>query len=191
MNKINYTFYCFAGHHNADPGAIGVRGLKEADLTKLWRDLIANRVNQLCPDINVVKDNDSMILRDLIAKTKKIIKNVDLLLDIHFNSAATLATGTEAFVDDNASNRSISLASGICKNASDIFGIKNRGVKKESESNRGSLAVLGMSGAAVLWEVSFINNESDVFLQNEWMHWMCDEIARMVVNDYKAMQLKA
>lgn len=186
MNKIKYTFYCFAGHWNRDPGAIGPNGEKEADFTKKWRDLISLRVKQLCPEINVVNDDDNDSLSKVIAKTRNSIKSIDLLLEIHLNSATNnKATGTESFIDDNGSARSRNIAAEISSIASKIMGIPDRGVKTESQSHRGQLGIVGMTGAAVLWEAVFINNQSDINAQEKNMHWVADEIARIVIKDYK------
>lgn len=183
-NKNNYTFYCFAGHHNNDSGAVGVGGIKEANKTKQWRDLTAKRFKQIRPSANVVTDNDNMILRDLIAQTKKTIKSNDSLIEFHYNSASKIANGIEVFVDDNASSRSKEIAKKIVDVMSKITDLPNRGVKTESQSNRGQLGILGMKGAAILIEVGFINNPKDVDQTDKWMHWICEEIAEIIAADY-------
>lgn len=183
-NKNNYTFYCFAGHHNKDSGAIGVGGIKESDKTKQWRDLIAKLFKEIKPEANIVVDDDDMNLSAVISKTRKTIKSNDCLIEFHYNSASNIATGVEVFIDDNASLRSRDLAGKIVKSISDLSGLKNRGVKTESESNRGSLGILGMRGAAILIEVCFINNIQDVDKTDSHMHCICKSIANIIAEDF-------
>lgn len=172
--------YIIAGHSNSDSGAIS-NGLKEADLTKRIRDLIYTRIKELQPKALVTKDDDKDTLSQVIAKIKPRITAKDVLLDIHYNAATPKATGVECFVSDNASQKSKELAKEIAEITHKITGIKNRGVKKESQSARGGLGILNMKGTAVLWEVAFISNPSDVDKVETYLHWLCDEVARILL----------
>lgn len=176
--------YIIAGHNNNDPGAVA-NGLKEADLTKVVRDLIYTRVKELEPKIFVSKDDDRDSLSQVISKIKPKIQDSDILIDIHYNSASNIATGVECLVSNNAGVKSIKIGAEICDIASKISGIKNRGVKKESDSARGKLGILNMKGSAVIWEVGFINNPSDIKATNDNLHWICDEVAKILINNSK------
>lgn len=172
--------YIIAGHHNSDAGAT-YKGLKEADLTKRIRDLVYTRIKELQPRALVTKDDDKDTLSQVIAKIKPKITSKDVLLDIHYNAATPKATGVECFVSDNASEKSKNLADKIATITHEITGLHNRGVKKESQSARGRLGILNMKGTAVLWEVSFISNPSDVDKVESDLHWLCDEVARILL----------
>lgn len=172
--------YIVAGHSNSDSGAIS-NGLKEADLTKRIRDLIYTRIKELQPKALVTKDDDKDTLSQVIAKIKPKITSKDVLLDIHYNAATPKATGVECFVSDNASAKSKELADVIATTTSTITGINNRGVKKESQSARGRLGILNMKCTAVLWEVAFISNPSDIDKVETYLHWLCDEVARILL----------
>lgn len=172
--------YIIAGHSNSDPGAVS-NVLKEADLTKRIRDLIYTRIKELQPRASVTKDDDKDTLSQVIAKIKPKITSKDVLLDIHYNAATPKATGVECFVSDNASAKSKELADVIATTTSTITGLHNRGVKKESQSARGRLGILNMKGTAVLWEVAFISNPSDVAKVESDLHWLCDEVARILL----------
>ena len=172
--------YLIAGHSNSDSGAVS-NGLKEADLTKRIRDLIYARIKQLSPTALVTKDDDKDTLNQVISKIKPHITSKDVLLDIHYNASTPQATGVECFVSNNASQKSKDLAKEIAEITHKITGIKNRGVKKESQSARGKLGILNMKGTAVLWEVAFITNNSDIDSVDRVVHWLCDEVARILI----------
>lgn len=172
--------YLIAGHSNFDSGAVS-NGLKEADLTKRIRDLIYIRIKQLSPAELVTKDDDKDTLNQVIAKIKPRITSKDVLLDIHYNAATPQATGVECFVSNNASIKSKGLAKEIAEVTHKITGIINRGVKTEAQSARGKLGILNMRGTAVLWEVGFITNNSDIAKIERDLHWICDEVARKLI----------
>jgi len=176
--------YLIAGHNTEgarkDPGAVS-NGLKEADLTKRIRDLIYTRIKELSPAELVTKDDDKDTLNQVIAKIKPRITAKDVLLDIHYNAATPQATGVECFISNNASEKSKDLAKEIVEITHKITGIKNRGVKTEAQSARGKLGILNMRGTAVLWEVGFITNHSDVKRIDNDLHWICDEVARILI----------
>ena len=150
-----------AGHNNNDPGAVAF-GRKEADETKKARNLLIQNFTKK-NDIIADKDEDSL------SQTLKKLKpgSGSVLLDIHFNAAAPSATGTECLVNrkDFADKNSMSykMADEICKVASFILGIPNRGVKCETSTKHGRLGILNIgAGCAVLWEICFITNIKDM-----------------------------
>lgn len=185
-----YVFYCTAGHHLKDSGAVGVGGMKENAFTIKVRDLVAQQVRRKAKQfklpVKVWTDNDNDTLGVVVEKIRKEITNLDLIIDFHLNSAASSnATGSESVVSDFASQRSQEIGAKLSKIGSDIFEIPNRGVKKEKDTPRKSLAMLKMKGAAVIWEAFFINNPKDVREGEKWLHWVCEEIAIVVINDAK------
>lgn len=173
--------YILAGHHDNDPGAIG-NGFKEADLTKELRQLVTDRVLELSPSTRVYNDNDSDSLNVVIAKITPEITAKDSLIEFHFDSFTNAtATGSTAIVSAKAGSKSKQIAAEIVDVVSKVLGVKNRGVKDETQSARGRLAVVNMIGAAVLFEVCFISNPDDVERYQKHKHWVADEIARVLI----------
>jgi N-acetylmuramoyl-L-alanine amidase len=151
--------YLFAGHNKRDPGTTGVDGITEAELAIELRDMIAAELADM--GANFILDNDNETLTQLITRIKPGIASV--LCDLHFNSAAQLATGTECLVADNAHQRSHSLALELQQTIISATGFFNRGVKTEKNSHRGRLGILHTAaGMAVLAEICFINNPKDL-----------------------------
>lgn len=172
--------YLIAGHHNNDSGAVA-NGLKEADLTKILRDNIYNYIKKLKPKVLITKDDDKDTLSQVIAKIRPKIQSSDILLDIHYNSFNSDSTGVECLVSNNAGSVSKSIAKDICSITSAITGLKNRGVKTEAQSARGKLGILNMKGSAVIWEVGFISNTSDIHAINKELDKLCFEIAKLLI----------
>lgn len=172
--------YFIAGHSDSDSGAVA-HGLKEADLTKRVRDLTYEAVKRISPKALVSRDDDKDSLSQVIAKIKPRIQNTDILIDFHYNSATPSATGVECVVSDNAGQSSISIATKISYRISDITGIKNRGVKREKDTPRKRLAILNMRGSAVIVEMGFISNIGDVKSIEKHLHWICEDIAHIVL----------
>lgn len=83
-------------------------------------------------------------------------------VELHFNAAG--GTGCEAVISDNASELSKKLAFDLAKLTSDCLGLRNRGVKTESQryGRRSRLAfVSDTTCPAVILEVCFLDSESD------------------------------
>lgn len=174
--------YLIAGHHDADPGAVA-HGIKEADLTKRVRDLTYESIKRISPKALVTRDNDKDTLSQVIAKIKPRIQSTDVLVDFHYNSGSPSATGVECVVSDNAGSGSITLATQISNRISDITGLKNRGVKREKDTPRKKLGILNMRGSAVIVEMGFISNLGDVQSIEKYLHWICEDIAHIILNN--------
>lgn len=152
-----------AGHHNRDSGAVG-NGLIEAKETIRVR----NRVTELLrvKGVEVWNDDDNWTLQAVINEITKRSKPNDIICDIHFNAGVATATGVECFVPDDAIKAELLLAADLCK-VSEIIGIRNRGVKREKDSQHKRLGIMRPSGINVLLEVGFISNSSDMKLYKE------------------------
>lgn len=145
-----------AGHHDKDPGAVSGPYI-ERDLTKESRGFITSKL----PKDQFIQDKDFETNSQYQGRIKPGSGSV--VFDIHFNSGSPTATGTECFVNkndfDNKNSMSYKMASEICKEASEMLGIPNRGVKSESSSQHSRLGILNLnSGISVLWEICFISN---------------------------------
>lgn len=82
----------------------------------------------------------------------------DKFLSLHMNAAGALAHGTETYYRDNADKL---WAARVQAAALEAFGLRDRGLKHESVTRHGRLAVLGFDGPACLLEVGFITNSLD------------------------------
>ena len=158
---IEKTF-AIAGHSNADPGAM-YNGRKEADETKKARELFIKYFPKGKGEI--ITDRDEETNRQLQNRIKPSTGSV--VFDIHFNAGSPTAGGTECLVNkkDFADKNSMSyrLAEEVCSATAEILGIRNRGVKPETETRHGRLGILNLgAGASVLWEICFISSVLDM-----------------------------
>ncbi len=147
-----------AGHHAKDPGAVSGKYI-ERDLAIELRNLTEAYLKTLKADY--ILDKDPETLSQYLSRIKP--GSASVVVEIHWNSSASSSsTGTEVFVSNNANKISKDLASDIVIGLSSLMDIRNRGVKTERESARGSLAFLKKPGANCLIEICFINNSSDM-----------------------------
>ena len=180
------AIFILAGHHNNDPGAISPHtGEKEADLTKELAGMVTERINDIAPDIETWNDDPNDALNRVVAKISERITNKDIICDIHFNSFhSSSATGFEVIVSNNAGQVSKSIANDLCDIIPKVIGISNRGVKTESQTARGRLAIVNLPGVAVLIETAFLSNPTDMDKYHKQKHWVADEIARILIKHH-------
>ena len=147
-----------AGHHNNDPGAMA-NGYKESDLTKELRNLISDELSKR--NHRHIMDDDAETNRQYQNRIKPGSGSV--ILDIHFDAAQPSASGTAAFVANNANINSQKFASELAAVTSKILGIPSRGVRTEGQSQHSKIGILHKgAGIAALIEVCFITNTSDM-----------------------------
>src|SRR5690606_5445362 len=163
-----------AGHHDKDPGAIA-NGVKEADLTVELRDLSFQELIKI--GANVTMDKNFETLSQYLARIKPGSGSV--VCEIHFNAAAPQATGVETIVKAGASAAEKRLAERINSLVGNATGLVNRGVKDETQSHRGRLAILHTkAGISVLPEICFITNKNDLQLYRKGMRQIAKDLAR-------------
>lgn len=170
-----------AGHNNQglrkDPGAVS-NGYNEADLTVELRDLIISNLKK--KGRKFIVDNDTEKLSDYLKRIQT--GNGSVVLELHFDSAASnLASGTTAFIEEEADKNDESFAWDLSKAISNIMGVRNRGVFKENESHRGRLGLMREDGIICLLEVCFINNESDMQLYQSNKVKIAESIAKILI----------
>lgn len=147
-----------AGHYNQDAGA-SYNGRQENKETVVFRNLLNLELEKL--GIKCISDQDNENNHQYQNRIKPGLGSV--VLDIHFNAGKPVVSGTECFVGKNASKDSLSMANEITQMASVVMGIPNRGVRRENESQHSKIGILNLgSGIAVLWEICFISNLSDM-----------------------------
>ena len=143
-----------AGHGAGDSGAVG-NGYKEADLTREVVSLLAPKLGQLCRvDIADISKNWYEYLKSHTYN----FRNYDYVLEIHFNSYDSLATGTEIYV--TTSENGIGVETAIVQQMCAAVGYKNRGVKRKNYDVISAVKAQGVSSA--LLEVCFIDSTADI-----------------------------
>lgn len=170
--------YLSAGHHLADPGAIG-NGYIERDLTIELRDLIVPEIIKLGG--KVITDKDSETLQQYINRIKP--GDGSVLCEPHFNASAnSSATGAECLYPDSSTSHSVALSREISETISTTLSIRNRGAKSEKESARGRLAILRTNaGISCLPEICFIGNKDDMAAYQKVKHILAKRIAAILV----------
>jgi len=161
-----------AGHHNADPGAVG-NGYREADLTKRLRNIIvANlKARGLQEGKDFIQDDD----RETLSEYLKRIQTGDgsVVFEVHFDAGPPTANGCTMIIPNRSWTKEYVIEQQfgfeLAKLTSSILGVKNRGVKDETQSHVGKLALMREHGINGLLEVGFITNKSDLdrYLLNE------------------------
>lgn len=150
--------YSSAGHHNRDSGAIGINGRKENVETMHFRNLVNDKLRNLGK--TVIQDDDNETLGQYLGRVSS--EAGDVVVEPHFNAFNGKATGVEVLVPNNANERSRAMAQELVNGMAKIMGIANRGVKTESQSARGRLALMRKKGAVSLIEICFIDNALDM-----------------------------
>jgi len=151
-----------AGHNpkgiKQDPGAIG-NGYNEADLAVEFRNLVAECLK--ARGVKFITDQDDERLGSYLKRIQTGSGSV--VVEYHFDAASSpLATGTTSLVGNDADRLDKAFALELANSTSKVFGIKNRGVKTEADSHRGSLGLMRESGTVALVELAFISNISDI-----------------------------
>lgn len=187
------AIYIEAGHNLNDSGAIEGKIL-ERELTIEFKKRLSYFLElglKDYPKVKVHLDNDAWTLGQTISNFKKTLTGNDITFSIHFNSADNkTATGCEIFISDNAGENSKTLATQLNGTYVTILSIKNRGVKKESESNRGRLGILNMKGVAVLCEPCFMSNKSDLDVYEKNKDWLAEDTAFYLIKMDKYLNPK-
>ena len=151
-----------AGHNpkgiKKDPGAVG-NGFHEADLAVEFRNLVVAILRG--KKIEVITDKDDERLGTYLERIKT--GNGSVVLEFHFDAAAAAnATGTTVLIGNDADRLDKAFAKELVDANASILGIKNRGVKTEADSHRGSLGLMRESGTVALLEICFISNPDDL-----------------------------
>lgn len=167
-----------AGHHNKDSGAVGNGFVESKEAIR-----VRSKVTELlrAKGFEVWNDNDNSTLQEVINEIFKKSKSTDIVCDIHFNAGPEKATGCEVFVPEQAVKFELLLAAELSKVISETLGIKNRMVKRESDSQHKRLGMMRPSGVNVLIEVAFISNKSDMKAYNEKFDLLCENIAKTLL----------
>lgn len=161
----NRRIWLSAGHGGSDPGAVS-KGRREADYAIELRDLVRG---QMPDDANVWIDPNAWATGTTAPYVQSHSKAGDIVCDIHFNAYNGTANGVEVIVPDSPTAYEIKLAERIAKGIADAIQSPlrgTRGVKTESQTARGRLAMMRPPGENVLIEVAFIDNDAEMARYN-------------------------
>jgi len=160
--------YLEAGHGLNDPGACA-NGLRESDLTKDLRDIIAYKLKSKGYQYKI--DDDMTAFPQSIFNLFRNSTDKDIILAIHFNSAAANVSGVESWVGVYASPMNILFADKISKSVSIITGSEVRATREETNSRFKSLYPFRYKGIKVLLEVEFISNLDAIkkYMSKKWL----------------------
>jgi N-acetylmuramoyl-L-alanine amidase len=178
-----------AGHSNTegrDQGAtnnITTEGKATVDL----RNRLVAKFKEQKITVNVDKDNS--VTKETVSVFTEYFDEHDILIDIHFNSSNNeTATGTEVIIPEKYSTFEYSIASDISRTMSNVLGIRNRGVKTESQTARGKLAWMRMNAETILIEVCFLSNLNDMERYIAKRDTLVTELVNIISN-YKSLQI--
>lgn len=173
------TIYLSAGHGGNDSGASG-NGYIERDLAIEQRQLIFTYLKEL--GITAIIDDNKNALVQTLNLFRNLVSPNSLLIDLHYNAASPQATGTEVLVPKVPSQIETKLATEIANVVASTLKIKNRGVKTEVQSARGSLGWMRLNGENVLLETCFISNKKDMESYQANKEILAKEIAKTLFN---------
>ncbi|AYQ31457.1 N-acetylmuramoyl-L-alanine amidase [Runella sp. SP2] len=162
--------YLLAGHTviaGRGTGAFGIDGFDEAVEAVRLRDDVTAALR--ARGVKVVNEVNTSPLAQVVAWLKSIVKKEDKVIEIHFNMGPPTATGTEVYIDDTPTQEERFFAQAVARTIANTLGIRLRGVqgvKRESESQHKSLAIISVPSSAIniLIEVMFGSNQNDVEL---------------------------
>lgn len=157
-----------AGHcvvNGKDAGATAMDNQKEGLMTAELRKLVVKELLAFGVFPNV--DNDSFVTYETVNIIKDTLEKDDVAVDIHFNAYGnSLVRGTEVLVPFNYSRFELRLAGAIATAVSKVLETKNRGVKTEANSARGTLMFMRPNCENILIEICFITNKEDLDAYN-------------------------
>lgn len=168
-----------AGHNpqgiKTDPGAVA-NGFREADLNIDFRNLVLAECKKL--GLKTINDNDNETLGQYLSRIQTGSGSV--VLEFHFDAAGPTATGTTALIEKEADRFDQAFAREIVNITSEVLGIRNRGVKSEADSHRGSLALMREDGIICLLELGFITNVDDLNAYHRGKYKLAFEMAKII-----------
>ena len=167
-----------AGHNRKDSGAVG-NGFVESKETIRVRNPVTELLQE--KGAEVWNDNDDWTLQKVISEITKLSKPSDIICDIHFNAGTEKATGCEVFVPEYAVKTELLLAADLSKTIAETLGIRNRMVKRESDSQHKRLGMMRPNGINVLIEIAFISNSSDMKSYNDKFELLCENICKSLL----------
>jgi N-acetylmuramoyl-L-alanine amidase len=140
-----------------DPGAVSGEH-QEATIALEWANATGRELTALGADVIYTRPSraSSAPLRWRTQHARE--QNCKLFVSFHLNASNGQGHGTETFYRHFTSRR---IAKAINDALVGVLGTRDRGVKTEQSSARGSIHVLGFTPDSVLIELGFIDHASD------------------------------
>jgi N-acetylmuramoyl-L-alanine amidase len=176
------TLIIGAGHGGTDSGALG-SGFKERDLAIEFRNLLVAELQKL--SVPCITDPDTNALRDSLLYFKNYFKPDSINVDIHWNAGPPAATGTEVLINTQATEFEKQLGGKIAEAIATILNIRNRGLKTELQSARGSLGWMKQPGRNYIIEMCFISNKTDMDKYQAKKHELAKAMAEILLEAVK------
>lgn len=147
--------YVDAGHGGNDPGAIGVGGVKESNITLAVAKYLQAELKRQGISVKMSREKD--LTKSLTTRCSEANNwGANIVVSIHCNAYTDPnACGTETYVYKKGL-KAEKIATAVQRNLVATLGTKNRGVKA------GNLAMVRDTNApAILCELAFITNVND------------------------------
>lgn len=167
-----------AGHGDKDCGAVNGKRYEKDDNLQMALE-VKNWLRYSAIDVyltRVVDTNPSLADRVKYSNSLK----PDYFISLHENSHTADATGIEAWVVHNATQRTLDQASGIILKCLDVANARNRGVKKGYPGlPRGDFYINKYTNCpSCLLELLFISNPNDMKLRDKYFNQYAKAIAQ-------------
>lgn len=155
-----------AGHTGPNTGAIGTVINHYGHLDEGTETIrLRNRVAEILSEqwgIVVLLDRDNERLGLLTERINHLASPTDICLDIHLNSHSNhTANGTEVIIADDATNFEITIAVRLLNATAHALQTNIRGIKSETKTPHGRLAMLHLNCQNIVLEVCFCSNPED------------------------------
>lgn len=164
------------GHHCSDPGAVA-NGTKEYTMNSRFKKLVCSKLTKY--GYSYITDSECETLSQWLKRIKTGSGSV--VVEYHMDAASPSATGATAFVANNHDKYDAAMAKELVDATASTLGIRNRGVKTEKESNRGTLAIPRVTGTSTLIELGFITNAGDLKALEDNMDALAEKHARILM----------
>lgn len=156
MSKV----YLASGHQGKGTGASKL--IDEGVETIVFTDLVLNNLKNVK---NVKRSSKGISLASKIREANAFCTSSnDLNIEFHFNSSTSpTSTGCEVVIADKAGALTQKRAKEAQNILTSVLNIKDRGVKTEKQSARGTLGFVSKTKAtAMIIEICFVGNKGDV-----------------------------
>ena len=177
-----------AGHNSKsksvkqDPGAINKFGVKEGDLTIEFRDLVAKELELL--NLPFKTDLQEETLQMYLDRIKTGTGSV--VIEYHFDAGPEVAQGSTSLIEEDSDVNDMKFAREILDSTCQILGTRSRGVKPESWTRHGRLALMREEGIICLFEIGFITNEQDLAKYHAKKHQLAKDHA-LILRKYELL----
>lgn len=172
-----------AGHNSksktvkADPGAISSSGIKEGDLAIEFRDLVCQELKR--QNRKFIIDYDEETLQAYLNRINTGSGSV--VIEYHFDAGPPTASGSTSLHEIDADKMDKAFCKELVEATSRILNIPSRGIKSETTTRHGRLALMKENGIVCLHEICFISNNNDLIQYQTLKHILAIEHANIII----------